>query len=229
MARVLQPLLSSNASGMCGPLVGVRGRRGSRLRGWANPCDPRTSLQTWNRRRVWAYTAQLWLGVGLYYLDEWEDFAARYKDVETSAGVSGLSARQWFFRFMVRSLRYGLPGVGTPPPSPGCSYSPDLGLVWTGSGAELSWTPAITGWDAIVVRQARNEPLARLRPVQGTISHIFRLADSSPQLITPGIGGGGGPGDLPPIYGLTSLHVHVWCLDQYGRFTPTRYWRLWPA
>lgn len=229
MATVLSAFYSVGASGKVGPLVAVIGRRGGGLRMRANRCDQRSPLQTWNRRQAFSYSQYLWNATSDANREQWQEFALRWSDVRVAGTRGSLTGRMWFLRFAIRAHRYGGFGVMAPPVSPCCAYCPDLEVTWTVSGARLTWSPAIGTGERIVVRQARNERIARMRPVRGVVSHIFEMGDTSPQLITGGVGGAGGPGDLPPIAGMTSLHVHVEAMDLYCRFTPRRYWRLLPS
>lgn len=106
------------------------------------------------------------------------------------------------------------------------SYLPDLELIWTGSGAQLSWSEPITGSGLIFVKQWRNLLLTQHRWQKFIISHIFTSDYSSPQLLTPALGGGSGPGNLPPLTAGTFQVFIVQCFDSNAFGSPKRTFRI---
>lgn len=226
MAIVRAPFHSIEASGTCGPLTAVRGRRGTNLRGWGNQCDPRTLLQTVNRRRAFAQASERWGYAVVSDGDKWIEFARGQNGNGSGRGGVDLSPRNWFMRFNIRRLRYGM-GIRMYPPLTGeASYSPAVAVTWGAPGATLTWSPAIPAGGRLVVRQARNEARGRLRPVSGSISHILDSTDTSPLNITGPVGGPAVPAGWPPVAGWTTQHIHVFALDDWARSTPVLYWRL---
>jgi len=79
----------------------------------------------------------------------------------------------------------------------------------------------------MVVRQARNERRARLRPVEGEVSHILDSGDVSPINISGPIGGPAVPDGWAQVAGELSQHVHVFTLDNYARQSVVEFWRLY--
>lgn len=227
MAITRDPFHCAEASGTCGPLVAVRGRRGTNMRAWQNQCDPKSRLQTWYRREAFAQASWWWTGMaswGPTFFEQWIEYA-RWQNGDP--GGKSLSARDWFMRYFLRRLRYGMVVYWPPPPPGGCTYTPAVDVEWTAAGAILTFAPAIPAWRRMVVRQARNERGARLRPVEGEISHILTNADASPINISGPVGGPAVPAGWSPVAGETSQHIHVWTLDNYARQSVVRFWRLY--
>jgi len=227
MAIVRGPFHSMDASGVCGPLVAVRGARSGGMRGWSDLCDPKSPLQTWNRRAVFSQAAAWWYGAMLANGGKWLRFAETWAGEGCNRRGVRLTARDWFMRFQVRRFRYGMGLELEPPPSPGCEYSPGLTCEWTSPGIILTWSIAIPVGGRIVVRQARNEKLGRMGPVGSRVSHIFDESESSPQNISGPVGGPAEPSDWAVIAGMCSQHVQVFCLDSWARKTPVRNWLLY--
>lgn len=215
MAKVMGPFHSVEASGVVGALVGVRGRHGGGVRGWADRCDQRTMLQTWDRRAVFAYCSRVWRELGDGERMRWGEY---------DEGVVG--GRQCFLAFNLRRRRYGLGLMEEAPLVGSGRYFPAVSMEWTDDGGVLSFAPEIPAGAVLVVRQARNESVCRMRPVRGRVSHVLGPGDVSPVNVTGPVGGPAEPEGWPAVEGVRSQHVYVWAVGNPGGATVAEFRRM---
>lgn len=220
MAKVVGPLHSVDATGSFGSLTYYHGIGGQTVRIKYPPCDPKSFAQTRWRRRNFAWINNSWTALSKKNVDLWNDFASSFPRKSGSIRSTALGGKDWFRRLCLNLQIIQGPILTHPPDTPSPDYFPELDIVWTSSGASLSWSPALQPGQGIVVRQLRNLMGTSLYSRKSPISHVFKLPTTSPQLLTPPSGSSGGPGTLPAIYPGSYIQFWVYSIDGWGRSTP---------
>jgi len=226
MAKNQNPCLSTEATGRLGSVVWSNSRSGARSRIWYPPVDPKSFDQTAWRREVFSKVAFYWQNSTLSAIRAWHEFADNFYPSSISLRSTRPTAQNLFFRHNLNRLLCGLAILTDPPLSPICDFFAVLSVAWTSSGASLAWTPPIPSDCFVIVRQVRNLHSCNFAQKRGPISHIFDSSISSPQLLTPPCGNGGGPGKLAAFNCQSWIHFQVYCLDSFGRSTPELFFPL---
>lgn len=226
MALVTGPLHSFDARGKCGPLIFFRGRGGNCVRAWYPPVNPNSISQTYWRRNINREIFHLWSNLDKTSRESWYTYSELYFPHRSSLSASRPSAKDCFIGY--NTLHFYAFGYysETPPLNPCPSFFPDIDVIWTGSGASLSWSPALEQHHFIFVRQRRLLTSANFAPCIGPISHLFDYTDLSPQLVSPAAGNGGGPGNLPPFNAHSWIHFFVRVMDNSGRLTVEQFFPI---
>lgn len=220
MAKIIGPCYSLEASGKMGPFVFSKNGSGPIVRQWYPPVNPRSFSQTSWQRLYFQKVAFSWNNLDAASAQKWLSFAQTWSNHSSNSRSNGLTAHNYFFKFNLRRLLCGATISSNPPLSPVCSYFPNLQIVWTSSGASLSWDLTIPNGGGITVRQVRNLLSINFRGKKGAISNVFVYGTTSPQLVTPPCGGGSLHGPGPAFNCNTWLHFWVQAIDNFGRATP---------
>jgi hypothetical protein len=226
MAKVVGPLHSFEASGKIGPLVFARNRGGAYAKSWYPPVNPKSFLQTEYRRSVWSEAVHLWVNLNQSSRENWYEYAANFFGGAKSYRRNRVNAMHLFLRQQIHFLYLGITEISEPPLSPLPNYFPSFSCYWTSSGLTLSWSPAIPENCWIIVYQQRCLWNSNLYPHKGQRSHEFDSSISSPQLISPPSGNGGGPGNQPPFNANSYIHVHCYALDNFMRQTVPQFFNV---
>jgi hypothetical protein len=226
MAKVVGPLHSFEASGKIGPLVFARNRSGAYARAWYLPVNPKSFAQSAFRREVWAEAVKRWVNCGSAIRANWYEFAANFYAGAKSSKRSHVDAMHLFIRYHVQAIMQNQGATYNPPVFPLPNFYPNFSCYWTSSGLTLSWQPAIPSGCLIVVYQQRCLMPSNLAPHKGQKSHEFDHTFSSPQLISPPSGNGGGPGNQPPFNSGSVIQVHCFGIDAFYRKTVPQFFSV---
>lgn len=226
MASVINPLLSGQAVGKVGGTVYQRSRVGTIARAWAKPVKNRREAATVHTVTTFTKALQEWQNISSTLRERWEDFSRKYPRSDTFGQSRHIPAFMWFMKHNLISFGYFDTVTYSPPVTPCIDYLPTLAMEWTASGAQLSWGTAIPSERGIVVFQRRT--LSTGKKARGAMvhSHTFDSSDSSPQLVTPDCGNGGGPGTLPPFGCNTGLQFEVATVSIDGRKSVSQYFEI---
>lgn len=226
MAITIGPAFSENARGKIGGITYCSGRSVSIAKPTTFGCNSLTARQTHQRREVFAAAVQWWTNMAYYYYEPWNEFAKCLTFVSRLGRPYSPSARQVFFRLACAAAAAGYGMPNSPPNQILPEYFPTLEITFPITGAQITWDFPIPANNTICVSQRRNLNLGAIKPRKTVTSHWFTSADSSPQIICPPLGGGGGPGDLPACISSTQVHFHAWICDSLGRTSVRQFWKL---
>lgn len=224
MALTIGPAYSVQARGKVGGVTYCSGSEVSIAKPTTFGCNSLSARQTAQRREIFAVAVHWWTNLSTTHRDLWEDLAKNITFVLKLGRPYTPTGRQVFFRLACSAQTADYAPQDHPPNQILPEYFPTLDITWTVSGAQITWDTAIPSNTTIVVSQKRNLNLAAIRPRKTVQSHWFTDADSSPQIVCPPLGGGGGPGDLPACNVQKRIHLHAWLVDHHVRTTVRQFW-----
>lgn len=217
LAKVISPLNSAAASGSVGGVTYQRSRVGHNARAWVRPVKSRSIRRgQWNTQ-TFPDAQEIWSNLSSNVISEWEDWARTHPVSQGQSSRGLLSAYQWFLKLNLPAIEYLNQQVNTPPFGIPFNFFPNIDAIWTASGVEVSWDPAIPSGSHLIVFQRRTMNSVRQSIRNTRFSHLFSNGDLSPQLITPPCSNGGGPSDFGPFLCKTFVQVVIKVLDDSGR------------
>ena len=179
MAKVLNPLQSSEARGKVGGAV-YNTTRGTRyVKQCTAPSQPRTPRQLLVRSITTEQTRR-WQTLTQPQRDQWTVYAQNHTELDWTGQPYRLTALNWFVRCNMRLKDTGKSVIDVPPTDPAPSPVVGFALAKTGADLTATWTTPITGTD--VVDTFIIGPISR--GVAGKIErarHWFYMAPNTPQ------------------------------------------------
>jgi hypothetical protein len=140
MAKVMNPLGSTEARGRIGGLIANTWRGISYLKASSSPAQPRSQRQL--QIRAWTAMLVRYWGTTLSATNRgyWNDYAVTHTDIDWTGNAKRLSGLNWFVRCNLRLLDLAKPQIDAPP----AIAAPNaLALFAAADGADqsiLTWT-----------------------------------------------------------------------------------------
>lgn len=226
MARILSPFLSQDARGSIGTLTASRIHSGQVLHLRSRPLDKRSPNATVLQRDAFAYLVYSFTRLSSSVLAQWQ----RLADITNRSSVFGarkpLTPKDIYLSLNLTRIFAGYDKNDIAPWTCLPSYRPTFTIAYTSSKVQLSWTPALSTYDFIVVYQKRNLRASSISPAKTTFSEIIRYGTTSPYFITPSVDNGSGPGNQPPFTSGSTMHIHVFASDAEGRRTVKQFFSV---
>lgn len=117
MAKLMNPLMSSEARGRVGGTVYNTWRGIRYAKQQTSPAQPRSALQL--QIRAWmVYLVRLWQTIGSTKMGHWNDYAVAHPDVDWTNRSRRLTGLNWYCRCNTRLLLLAKPIIDEPPSIP---------------------------------------------------------------------------------------------------------------
>jgi hypothetical protein len=140
MAKLMNPLMSSEARGRVGGTVYNTWRGVRYAKQQTSPAQPRSQLQL--QIRAWCtYLVRLWSTIGATPMGHWNDYASANPVIDWTGAPKRLTGLNWYVRCNIRLLQNGFSILTEPPaaaaPSAPVSFAAANGVL----SSIVSWTP----------------------------------------------------------------------------------------
>lgn len=145
MAKLMNPLQSSEARGRVGGTVYNTWRGARYAKQQTAPAQPRTTRQL--QIRAWTtYLVRHWAAIGAVLIAQWNAYAAAHPEIDWTNTGKRLTGLNWYVRCNLRLLDMAK-AILTEPPASAAPAAPEAFVaVGAGDQAELAWTPT-ADWD----------------------------------------------------------------------------------
>jgi hypothetical protein len=141
MAKVINPLMSTEARGRVGGLIANTWRGISYLKAFCSPAQPRTQRQL--QMRAWnAMLMRKWQSLTPTNRTNWNDYAVNHPDIDWTGNQKRLTGLNWYLRCNIRLLDLAKPVIADPPTTPAPDAVLGLAVAGTTAGITISYTTA---------------------------------------------------------------------------------------
>lgn len=183
MAKVMNPLNSTEARGKVGGLIYNRNAGGNYVKAFASPTQPRTT----NQLRIRAYMqiqTRAWQSLGASDRTSWNDWASNHPIIDWTGNSVVMSGFNAYCAMNVRLTLFGFATVDTAP----VVAAPDAiaGASATGAAGEIdvAWTPT-AGTNMSLVAYYQHMASAGRQPSRSRAKlHTAWAGETSPATIT---------------------------------------------
>lgn len=135
MAKVINPLMSTEARGRIGGIIANTWRGISTMKAFCSPSQPRSARQL--QLRAWnAYLMRKWQSLTAPNRVNWNEYAADHPDIDWTGNPKRLTGLNWYLRCNIRILDAGGTIIADPPSVP--APDPITGLAVTYATGSLS-------------------------------------------------------------------------------------------
>lgn len=183
MAKVLDPLRSSAASGSVGGTTYGRNKGGNYVRNKSKPVNPNTPAQL-VRRAALANTSRAWSALDATERELWINYAALHPVINSLGQTTHLSGFQTFVGCTLSLEMISKAQVDTPPATPAPALVAAMVLTPTVGQISCAWTPASGTATTLLLYTVGPLSAGRVAKVDKATYAQISPAETSPSVIT---------------------------------------------